>query len=193
MAKKKASAKKSNVKKVAKKTVSKKPTKKPVKKSAKTVSTKAKKSVKAPAKKSVAKKTVSKPKAMAKAPAKKAAAPKMASVKAFETSKAPKILDLSDFVTPLDDRLLVQTAGTEKRTPGGLFIPDTVADVSGNLHGYVVSIGRGHQNKKGHILPMDVKLGDKIVFAEHAGTKINIQNQDLIILREGDVLGVVSK
>ncbi|KYG67456.1 hypothetical protein AZI86_03635 [Bdellovibrio bacteriovorus] len=78
-------------------------------------------------------------------------------------------------------------------TAGGLYIPDTVADVSGNLQGHVVAVGRGHLGKKGHVRPMDVKVGDKIVFSEFAGTKITIQNQNLIILREGDVLGVVSK
>ena len=194
MAKKKASAKKSNVKKVAKKTVS----KKTVTKSAKKVSAKEKKPVKAPAKKAAGKKTVTKSKVTATAPAKKATPAKKTAAskpttKAIVTSRAPKILDLSDFVTPLDDRLIIQTAGTEKITPGGLYIPDTVADVSGNLHGFVVAVGRGHLNKKGHVLPMDVKVGDKVVFTEFSGTKITIQNQDLIILREGDVLGVVSK
>lgn len=193
MAKKKASAKKSNVKKVAKKTVS----KKPVTKSAKKVSAKPKKAAKAPAKKTAAKKTITKSKVTAKAPAKKTAPVKKAAVKptakTVATPKTEKIVDLSNFVTPLDDRLLIKTAGAEKMTAGGLYIPDTVADVSGNLQGQVVAVGRGHLSKKGHVRPMDVKVGDKIVFSEFAGTKITIQNQDLIILREGDVLGVVSK
>ncbi|WP_081111773.1 co-chaperone GroES [Bdellovibrio bacteriovorus] len=190
MAKKKASAKKSNVKKVAKKTVS----KKPVTKSTKKVSAKSKKAAKAPAKKTAAKKTITKSKAKAKTPVKKAAPAKgKSSAPTVATSKSEKIVDLSNFVTPLDDRLIIQTAGAEKMTAGGLYIPDTVADVSGNLQGHVVAVGRGHLGKKGHVRPMDVKVGDKIVFSEFAGTKITIQNQNLIILREGDVLGVVSK
>ncbi len=203
MAKKKASAKKSNVKKVAKKATVKKTPKKSVKKAP----AKVKKAAKPAAKKSSSKKVVtkskaSKPAASAKAvkPAKKAAtkapaakAPAVKAAPAVVKPKAEKVIDLSDFVTPLDDRLIVQTSGAEKMTAGGLYIPDTVADVSGNLQGHVVAVGRGHQSKKGHVRPMDVKLGDKIVFSEHAGNKINIQNQDLIILREVDVLGVVSK
>lgn len=198
MAKKKASAKKSNVKKVAKKTVS----KKPVTKSAKKVSAKPKKAAKAPAKKTAAKKSITKSKVKAKAPVKatakkptsaKKATPQKGTAKTTETRKADKIVDLSNFVTPLDDRLIVQTAGSEKMTAGGLYIPDTVSDVSGNMQGFVVAVGRGHLNKKGHVRPMDVKVGDKIVFAEFSGSKIKLQNQDLIILREGDVLGVVSK
>ncbi|KHD89255.1 MAG: hypothetical protein OM95_04560 [Bdellovibrio sp. ArHS] len=102
-------------------------------------------------------------------------------------------MDLSGFVTPLDDRLIVQLSGAEKMTPGGLYIPDTVADTSGNLQGSVVAVGRGHMTKKGHLKPMDVQVGDKVIFSEYAGNKIEIQNEDLIILREGDVLGVVAK
>ncbi|WP_350159280.1 co-chaperone GroES [Bdellovibrio sp. 22V] len=96
-------------------------------------------------------------------------------------------------MTPLDDRLIVQISGAEKMTAGGLYIPDTVADTSGNLEGYVVAVGRGHMGKKGHVRPMDVQVGDRVVFSEYAGSKIKIQNEDLIILREADVMGVVAK
>lgn len=132
-------------------------------------------------------------------PAKKAAAPKAAPSKSLVSAalvrpSAPKkLVDLTNFVTPLDDRLMVQLTETERKTAGGLFIPDTVADVSGNLHGTVVAVGRGHFSKKGHLQPMDVKIGDKVVFAQHSGSKIKIQNEDLIILRESDVMGVVNK
>ncbi|WP_253696419.1 co-chaperone GroES [Bdellovibrio bacteriovorus] len=205
MAKKKASAKKANVKKVVKKTASKKTPKKVTKKSAPAKKAPAKKTAakKAPAKKAVVKKAApkkaapkkaAKPSAVkktAKAPAKVASAPKASHL---VKEKAPtKNLDLSNFVTPLDDRLIVQLSGAEKMTPGGLYIPDTVADTSGNLQGQVVAVGRGHMSKKGHLKPMDVVVGDKVIFSEYAGNKIKIQNEDLIILREGDVLGVVAK
>ncbi len=104
-----------------------------------------------------------------------------------------KKLDLTKIATPLDDRLIVQVSSAEKMTPGGLYIPDTVTESSGNLQGMVVAVGRGHFTKKGHLRPMDVKVGDKIVFPEYAGSKIKIQNEDLVILRESDVMGVVSK
>lgn len=213
MAKKKSSAKKASVKKAVKKTPSKKA---PVKKSSATKKAApkkaaAKKSVaKKPAAKKVAKKAVVKTaavkkaapkKAVAKAPAKKTAVKKTPAAKAvamptahlIKNTTPAKKLDLSNFVTPLDDRLIVQVSGAEKMTAGGLYIPDSVADTSGNLQGYVVAAGRGHISKKGHLRPMDVQVGDKVVFSEYAGTKIKIQNEDLIILREGDVMGVVSK
>lgn len=189
MAKKKASAKKANVKKVVKKTNTKKVTKKKVTK--KVAPSKKAKPTKKVAKKVVPKKATPKKSTPAK---KKPAAKKVATAAPKHLVKpVPKSVDLSGFVTPLDDRVIVQLSGTEKMTPGGLYIPDTVADTSGNLEGRVVAVGRGHQNKKGHVRPMDVRVGDRVVFSEYAGSKIKIQNEDLIILREGDILGVVSK
>ena len=135
-----------------------------------------------------------------KAPAKKAAAPakkavpskKAAPVKASASKPAKTdLVDLSGFVTPLDDRLIVQMKDAERVTAGGLIIPDTVGDVSGNREGTVVSVGRGHRDPKGHLRPMDVRAGDRVVFTGHAGSKIRLLNHDLVILRESEVLGVV--
>ncbi|MGZ3743039.1 MAG: co-chaperone GroES [Pseudobdellovibrionaceae bacterium] len=95
-------------------------------------------------------------------------------------------------LTPLDDRVMVQILSKEKVTAGGLYIPDTVSNVSGNLEGFVVSVGRGHRNKKGQVRPMDLKVGDKVLFSEYSGSKIKIQDQDLLIIREADILGVVA-
>ncbi len=153
---------------------------------------------KAPVKKTAAKKAVAKKKTAKKAmPKKKAAtgapkktAKKAASAKPF-SKPIEKKLDFSNFVTPLDDRVMVQLTGAEKMTAGGLYIPDTVADVSGNLQGFVVSVGRGHRNRKGHVRPMDLKVGDKVLFSEYAGSKLKVQDQDVLILRESDVLGVL--
>lgn len=200
----KGKAKKTVAKKVVKKAAAKKTV---VKKSAKKKSV-AKKTLaaKTAPKKSVAKKATIKKaavkKAMIKKPmAKKPAAKKLVAKKPVKAPAAKKVVtqsapmkkvDLSQMVTPLDDRVLVQLMGVERRTAGGLYIPDTVADVSGNLQGFVVAIGRGHRNRKGMVRPMDLKVGDKVLFSEYAGTKIKIEDQDLLILREGDVLGVVS-
>lgn len=110
--------------------------------------------------------------------------------------KAPKQAttnNIEKLLTPLDDRIVVQLSGVERKTAGGLIIPDTVADVSGNLKGKVVAVGRGHLNKKGKIKPMDVKLGDEVVFSEFSGNKIKLGQSDFVILREVDVLGTVSK
>jgi chaperonin GroES len=144
--------------------------------------------------------------ASTKASLKKSASAKTPSSKATIVKAAPKAgtagpasgkstnqgkLDLSDFVTPLDDRVLVQPKEAETRTAGGLYIPDTASDRSSNVEGLVVSVGRGHRNKKGHIRPMDVKVGDKVLFAKHSGSEIKVQNHSLLILREGDVLGII--
>lgn len=204
VAKKKASAKKANVKKVTKKTVSSKSPKKVLKKS---VPAKKKAVVKkAAAKKVATKKIVAKKAAVKKtAPVKKAVTKAAMNNKknAVKQSKSPaksaqsevkaKKFDFEKLVTPLDDRLVVRVSGVERKTAGGLYIPDTVSDVSGNLEGHVVAVGRGSMNKKGHVRPMDVAVGDRIVFSQFAGTKIKIQNEDLLILRESEVLGVVSK
>ncbi|MGZ3775424.1 MAG: co-chaperone GroES [Pseudobdellovibrionaceae bacterium] len=203
MAKKKASSKKSNVKKVVKKPVLK--TKKTSKTMAKKTTAASKKIVKKAApKKAVAKKMTVKAKGDKKTAIKttavknskkvaaKQSVPQLAKMKTASAPKQNKV-DLSGFISPLDDRLLIRTASAERMTAGGLYIPDTVSDTSGNLEGFVVAVGRGHMNKKGHIRPMDVKVGDRVVFSEYAGSKIKIQNEDLIILREADVMGIVSK
>lgn len=145
---------------------------------------------KAPAKKAVAKKTI------AKKPAGKKAAPKKIQIAKPKNKPSPKstgqIVDLSQFVTPLDDRLIVQLTVKEPITAGGIIIPDTVTDVSGHKEGVVAAVGRGHRDPKGRLRPMDVKRGDKVVFASFSGSKIQYENLELIILRETDVMGVIS-
>lgn len=102
-----------------------------------------------------------------------------------------KLVDLSEFVTPLDDRIIVQASESEKVTPGGIIIPDTISTAAGNRKGVVLAVGRGHCDKKGRVRPMDVKAGDKIIFPDFTGSKLIYLGQDLIILRETDVMGVL--
>ena len=109
------------------------------------------------------------------------------------TAKPLQKIDFKNFLTPLDDRLIVQLAERERKTAGGLFIPDTVADVSGNLEGLVVAAGRGHRDKKGRVRPMDVKVGDRVIFPQYSGSKIEIPGADVMILRESDVMGLFQK
>lgn len=101
-------------------------------------------------------------------------------------------IDFQNWVTPLDDRLLVMISEGEKMTPGGLYIPDTVTDVSGNMKGVVAAVGRGHLDKKGKIRPLDVKKGDQVIFSQFSGSKIEYQGETVIFLRESDVLGIVN-
>lgn len=180
-----------NKKKIVKVAKKSKPVKKAVKVAKKASKPAAKKAVKA-----VAKKATVKTKSTAKTKAAVKSATQIATPAFKEPTKtAPKIkiADLNNFVTPLDDRLIVQVKETEARTAGGLYIPDTAINDVSHHEAIVLSVGRGHRNKKGHLRPMDVKVGDKILFNNMSGSKLVYQNVDLKILRETDVMGVVDK
>ena len=97
------------------------------------------------------------------------------------------------FLTPLDDRLIVETAAGEKMTAGGLYIPDTAAGTSGNFKGLVLVAGRGHRDDKGKVHPMDVQAGDTVLFSEHSGAKMDLLGKEVRILRESEILGIVTK
>lgn len=107
-------------------------------------------------------------------------------------SKINKV-NLESYLTPLDDRLLVEPVNEERKTAGGIYIPDTVTNVSGYCHGIVLAIGRGHKNKKGRIQQMDVRCGDKILFSDYSGVKLDISNKEVFLIRESEVLGVITK
>lgn len=158
-----------------------------------------KKAVKKPAKKVAAKKPVKKmavPAKKIKKSAVKKVAPKATAkktpVKAVtKTASKSQKTDLKNLMTPLDDRIVVEPIGQADRTPGGLFIPDTVVMERKN-QGMVLAVGRGHMSKKGHLRPLDVKVGDQILFESFAGDKIQVVGQELVILRESEVLGILS-
>lgn len=109
--------------------------------------------------------------------------------KAQSGKTTQKSADLSGVFSPLDDRILIQRAGVSDRTPGGLFIPETVADRPNQ--GKVVAVGRGHRDKKGRIKPLDVQLGDTVMYAPYSGSEISINGLDVIVLREVDVLAIM--
>lgn len=103
-------------------------------------------------------------------------------------SKSSKNSDWTDFLTPLDDRILVQVEVMTK-TAGGLFIPSSANERPNQ--GKVIAVGRGHQNKKGRVRPMDVSLGDTVLFAPVAGVDMTLMDQEVLILRESDILGIL--
>lgn len=177
-----ATKKKKVIKKAVKKIVKK--STKPVKKAKKA----AKPAVKSKAKKPQSKKTVKK--AAKKANAKPVAAKPVVAKVAKPTPKVN--VDYSKAITPLGDRLVVRTVNTEKVTPGGLIIPDTASSIAtGYLKATVLAIGSGGKSKKGHLQPLDVKVGDTVLFAEHSGTKVTFNSEELQIIHESDVMGVV--
>ena len=92
--------------------------------------------------------------------------------------------------TPLHDRILVRRVEEAKTTRGGIIIPDSAKDKP--QEGEVLSVGRGKSNDEGKVFPLAVKEGDRILFGKYAGTEIKIDNEDYIIMREEEVLGVLS-
>ena len=90
---------------------------------------------------------------------------------------------------PLGDRVLVRRVEEEAKTKGGIIIPDTAKEKP--QEGEVVSVGPGARDEDGKRIPMDVKAGDRILFGKWSGTEVKIDGEDLIIMKESDVLGLV--
>ncbi len=91
---------------------------------------------------------------------------------------------------PLHDRVLVRRIEAEEKTAGGIIIPDSAREKPSE--GEVVSVGSGARAENGTITPMDLKAGDRILFGKWSGTEVKVDGEDLLIMKESDVLGVVS-
>ncbi|MBN9166606.1 MAG: co-chaperone GroES [Myxococcales bacterium 68-20] len=91
-------------------------------------------------------------------------------------------------IRPLQDRLVVKRTQEEEKTKGGIIIPDTAKEKP--LEGTVVAVGSGKSVKGGKVVPLDVKAGDKVLFGKYSGTEVKIDGEDLVLLREDDVLAV---
>lgn len=170
---------------------------KKVAKKAKAVKVKAKVKPKTKVKAKPVKKTV-KPK-VKKSPAKKVAKP-LKKVKAVKkttpviktlVAKPAAKIDYSKAITPLLDRLVVKVLTGERITAGGLIIPETASMATGYLKAKVLAIGTGIKTKKGSLRPLDVQVGDTVLFASYAGTKVEFNSEELEIIHETDVMGVV--
>ena len=92
--------------------------------------------------------------------------------------------------TPLHDRILVRRVEEEGTTRGGIIIPDSAKDKP--QEGEVISAGKGKISEEGKVRPLDVKEGDRILFGKYSGTEIKLDGEDYIIMREEEVLGVIS-
>ncbi|MCD4721781.1 MAG: co-chaperone GroES [Desulfobacula sp.] len=90
---------------------------------------------------------------------------------------------------PLSDRILVERVDEDEKTKGGIIIPDTAKEKP--AEGKVVATGNGRMGEDGKLLPMDVKIGDRILFSKYGGTDVKIDGIDYLILRQDDVLGVI--
>ena len=90
---------------------------------------------------------------------------------------------------PLHDRVLVRRVEAEEKSAGGSIIPDSAKEKP--QEGQVVSVGSGARAENGTITPMDVKAGDRILFGKWSGTEVKVDGEDLIIMKESDILGII--
>jgi len=92
---------------------------------------------------------------------------------------------------PLHDRILVRRIVADEKTAGGIIIPDTAKEKP--QEGEVIAVGPGARNEAGQLQPLDVKAGDRILFGKWSGTEIKLDGEDLIIMKESDVMGVIEQ
>ena len=91
---------------------------------------------------------------------------------------------------PLHDRVVVRRVENDEKTSGGLIIPDSAQEKP--AEGEVVSVGNGAIDEKGNRMPMDVKAGDRILFGKWSGTEVKINGEDMLIMKESDILGIMA-
>ncbi|HDD65048.1 MAG TPA: co-chaperone GroES [Firmicutes bacterium] len=94
-------------------------------------------------------------------------------------------------IRPLGDRIVVEPLEAEEKTKGGIILPDTAKEKP--QKGKVVAVGKGRVDENGKAIPMEVKVGDKVLYGKYAGTEITIDDKEYIILREEDVLAIVEE
>jgi chaperonin GroES len=92
-------------------------------------------------------------------------------------------------IRPLQDRILVKRVDEEAKTAGGIIIPDTAKEKP--QEGKVVATGNGKAGDDGNLVPLEVKKGDRVLFSKYAGTEVNIESEEHLIIREEDVLGIL--
>ena len=92
---------------------------------------------------------------------------------------------------PLHDRVVIKPAAAEEKTAGGIIIPDTAKEKS--QEGEVISVGTGKTLENGSVVPLEVKEGDRILFGKYSGTEIKLQDQDYLILREDEIVGILTQ
>ncbi len=90
---------------------------------------------------------------------------------------------------PLHDRVLVRRLEEDERSSGGIIIPDTAKEKP--MQGEVLAVGTGARNDKGEITPLDVKKGDRILFGKWSGSEVKIDEEELVIMKESDILGII--
>ena len=92
---------------------------------------------------------------------------------------------------PLHDRVVIKRADTEAKTAGGILIPDTAGEKP--QEGEVIAVGPGGRDEAGKLIPIDLKKGDKVLFGKYTGTEVKVDGEELLVMREDDVMAVIEK
>ena len=90
---------------------------------------------------------------------------------------------------PLHDRVIIKRMEEERTSPGGIVIPDTATEKP--IRGEVTAVGKGKHNDNGEIIPMDVKVGDTVLFGKYSGTEVKVEGTELLVMREEDIMAVI--
>ncbi|MCM8788017.1 MAG: co-chaperone GroES [Candidatus Omnitrophica bacterium] len=93
-------------------------------------------------------------------------------------------------VKPLGDRVLIKPAGEKERTKGGIVLPDTAKERP--QEGEVIAVGSGKKTEDGQVIPLSLKVGDKVLYGKYSGTEITIDDEEYLIVREDDILAIIS-
>jgi chaperonin GroES len=92
---------------------------------------------------------------------------------------------------PLQDRVLIRRVEAEAKTAGGIFIPDTAQEKP--MEGEIVAVGPGTRDESGKLYPLDVKAGERVLFGKWSGTEVKLDGEDLMIMKESDIMGVIDR
>jgi chaperonin GroES len=92
-------------------------------------------------------------------------------------------------IRPLHDRVIVKRIEEERKSAGGIVIPDTAAEKPDQ--GEVVAVGKGKKDEQGKLIALDVKVGDKILFGKYSGQTVKVKGEELLVMREEDIMGVI--
>ncbi|HJK85470.1 MAG: co-chaperone GroES [Rickettsiaceae bacterium] len=92
--------------------------------------------------------------------------------------------------TPLHDRVAIKPMDQEEKTLGGIIIPDTAKEKP--MQGKVIAVGKGTKDKDGNLIPLDVKVGDKVLYGKWGGTEVKVNGQEFIIMKESDIMGIIN-
>lgn len=94
-------------------------------------------------------------------------------------------------IRPLHDRVIVRRVDAEEKTAGGIIIPDTAKEKP--VQGEVLAVGPGARDDRGSLIPLDVKVGDIVLFGKWGGTEVKLDGEDVLVLKEADIIGIVDK